>query len=231
MCRLLGWVARNGRSLRDILREESLVSFAQLSRIHANGWGLTYVTGDSGTGDALTVRRSTTNASADPAFTAVASQVVTRAGLAHLRWASPGLPVELNSALPFRYDGYTFAQRRRLPVRTRRRAALRPVTRPVDWDNRQRALLSRRKGRMAESGDGLPAALPRVLRRITANYTPSSLNAMFVGPEALYVVNCHDASIRPVLPCPRLDAGSVDEIIETTEEEVPLLRPPLPAGR
>src|SRR4051794_489762 len=113
MCRLLGWVAKDGLSLRDVLGEESFVAFAQLSRIHADGWGLAYAAGDE-----LEVERSTTNASADPAFAAVATDAVARAGLAHLRWASPGLPVELCNAHPFRWgtDGVR-AQRRHLPVR------------------------------------------------------------------------------------------------------------------
>src|SRR4051812_3333317 len=104
MCRLLGWVARDGLTLRDVLGEESFVAFAQLSRIHADGWGIAYADGDR-----LEVERSTTNAAADPAFASVATEARARAGLAHLRWASPGLPVELCNAHPFRVDGTAFA--------------------------------------------------------------------------------------------------------------------------
>jgi hypothetical protein len=72
---------------------------------------------------------------------------------------------------------------------------------------------------MADSGDDLPTALPRVLLRIAADFAPSSLNAMFLTPEALYVVNCHDASLRPVLP--PTEGRSVDQMVEATEEEAP----------
>ena len=215
MCRLLGWVARDGLSLREVLGEESFVAFAQLSRIHADGWGLAYAAGA-----ALDIERSTTNASADPAFTKVATAVSGQAGVAHLRWASPGLPVELCNAHPFRSGEYAFAHN----------GGVYPFERIGDLlDDEWRARLTGSTdsehyflalmAEMAESGTDLPTALPRVLRRITEQYTPSSLNAMILGPDALYVVNCHDASIRPVLP--PLEEQSVDEIVESTEEEAP----------
>src|SRR3954452_10077264 len=104
MCRLLGWVARDGLSLRDVLGEESFVAFAQLSRIHADGWGL--ATAD---GPELRTECSTSNAASDPVFRAVARNVVARDGVADLRWGSPGLPVEVRNAHPFLHDGYAFA--------------------------------------------------------------------------------------------------------------------------
>jgi predicted glutamine amidotransferase len=215
MCRLLGWVAGDGLSLREILGEESFVAFAQLSRIHADGWGLAYAAGDT-----LEVERSTTNASADPAFTKVATGVSSRAGLAHLRWASPGLPVELCNAHPFRFGEYAFAHNGGIYPLERVGDLLDDewrgrLTGSTDSEHYFLALMAE----MAESGDDLPTALPRVLRRIAERYTPSSLNAMILGPDALYVVNCHDDSIRPVLP--PLEEQSVDEIVESTEEEVP----------
>jgi predicted glutamine amidotransferase len=215
MCRLLGWVAREGRSLRDVLGEESFVAFAQLSRIHADGWGLA-----SAAGDTLRVERSTTNATTDPAFTKVATGVRTGAALAHLRWASPGLPVELCNTHPFRFDGHAFAHNGGIYPLERVGELLSP-----DWQSRLTGVTDSEHyflavmAEMAESGDDLPTALPRVLRRITERYTPTSLNAMFLGPEALYVVNCHDASVRPMLP-PQ-EEQSVDEFVEATEEEVP----------
>jgi predicted glutamine amidotransferase len=215
MCRLLGWVARDGLSLRDVLGEESYVAFAQLSRIHADGWGLAYEAGDR-----LEVERSTTNASSDPAFNAVATDVASRAGLAHLRWASPGLPVEPCNAHPFRSGDTAFAHNGGIYPFDRVGELLSDewlerLTGTTDSEHYFLAVVAE----MAASGDDLPTALPRVLRRITENFTPSSLNAMFLAPEALYVVNCHDASIQPVLP-PE-ERRSVDEMVEATEEEVP----------
>jgi predicted glutamine amidotransferase len=215
MCRLLGWVAQDGLSLRDVLGEESFVAFAQLSRIHADGWGVAYAAGN-----ALEVERSTSNACADPAFTAVATGAVARAGLAHLRWASPGLPVELRNAHPFRWGQTAFAHNGGIYPFDRVGELLDDqwrarITGTTDSEHFFLAVMAE----MAGSGDDLPTALPRVLRRIAADFAPSSLNAMFLAPEALYVVNCHDAALRPVLPPP--EARSVDEMVEATEEEAP----------
>jgi predicted glutamine amidotransferase len=215
MCRLLGWVARDGLTLRDVLGEESFVAFAQLSRIHADGWGIAYADGDR-----LEVERSTTNAAADPAFASVATGARARAGLAHLRWASPGLPVELCNAHPFRVDGTAFAHNGGIYPFERIGDLLDDewrarLTGTTDSEHYFLALLAE----MAASGDDLPTALPRVLRRIADEYSPSSLNAMIVAPEALYVVNVHDESIRPVLPPP--EPRTVDEMVEATEDEVP----------
>lgn len=215
MCRLLGWVARDGLSLRDVLGEESFVAFAQLSRIHTDGWGLAYAAGDE-----LDVQRSTSNASADPAFTAVATEVVSRAGLAHLRWASPGLPVELCNAHPFRWRQTAFAHN----------GAIYPFDRVGElldeqWRSRLTGTTDSEHfflavmAEMADSGDDLPAALSRVVRRIAGDFAASSLNAMLLAPEALYVVNCHDASLRPVMP--PVEARSVDQMVEATEEDAP----------
>jgi predicted glutamine amidotransferase len=215
MCRLLGWVARDGLSLWDVLGEESFVAFAQLSRIHADGWGLAYEAGDG-----VAVERSTTNASADPGFTEVATDVATRAGLAHLRWASPGLPVELCNAHPFRWGNTAFAHNGGIYPLDRVGELLTAPWRDrlggtTDSEHYFLAVMAE----MADSGSDLPTALGRVLARLTDEYAPSSLNSIFLAPEALYVVNCHDASIKPELP--PLEPRSVDQMLEETEEEVP----------
>jgi len=215
MCRLLGWVARDGLSLRDVLGEESFVAFAQLSRIHADGWGLAAADGAE-----LRLECSTSNAAADPVFRDVATNVLGRAGVAHLRWASPGLPVELSNAHPFLHERYAFAHNGGIYPFERLDEIL-----PEEWHARLRGSTDSERyflavlAEMARSGDDVPTALLRVLRRLSEEFTPSSLNAMMLGPEALYVVNVHDESIRPVLP--PLEAQSVDDMVEATEEEAP----------
>ncbi|MDQ1663028.1 MAG: hypothetical protein QOJ68_3008 [Blastococcus sp.] len=215
MCRLLGWVARDGLSLRGVLGEESYVAFAQLSRIHADGWGLAHADGDD-----LEVERSTTNASRDPAFAAIATEVVARAAIAHLRWASPGLPVALANAHPFLLGQTAMAHN----------GGIYPFDRidelvPAEWRSRLTGTTDSERyfvavlAELEATGGDMTEALPRVLGRITEAFTPSSLNAMFLTPEALYVVNCHDESVRPDLPLP--DAQSVDDMVEAREEEAP----------
>ena len=215
MCRLLGWVTRERRSLRDVLGEESFVAFAQLSRIHADGWGV--ATADS-TG--MAGECSTSNAAADPVFRAVATNSAGQAGVAHLRWASPGLPVERHNAHPFLHQFYAFAHNGGIYPFERLDEIL-----PGEWQAKMQGSTDSERyflavlAEMERNRVDVVTALPRVLRRLTEEFTPSSLNAMMLGSEALYVVNCHDASLRPVLPPP--EEQSVDEMVEATEEEVP----------
>ncbi|MCU1671863.1 MAG: hypothetical protein JWP40_4790 [Blastococcus sp.] len=220
MCRLLGWVARDGLSLRDVLGEESYVAFAQLSRVHADGWGLAYADADGYGDGGIEVERSTTNASSDPAFAATATDVAARAAIAHLRWASPGLPVAMANAHPFLLSQSAMAHN----------GGIYPFDRidelvPDEWRSQLTGTTDSERyflavlAELAATGGDMTAALPRVLNRITEEFTPSSLNAMFLTQEALYVVNCHDASIRPDLPPP--DSQSVDEMVEALEEQAP----------
>lgn len=104
MYRLLGWVAHPGLSLRDVLGNDSFAAFAQLSRIHADGWGIAHTDGAQ-----VRVHTSTVCAATDPEFLSTATDLVAEAGLAHLRWASPGLPVEERNTHPFLHDGAALA--------------------------------------------------------------------------------------------------------------------------
>ena len=214
MCRLLGWVSQSDLTLREILGEESFVAFAQLSRIHADGWGLAYVEGDG-----IGVRRSITCAATDPQFYEAADGIKAPAAVAHLRWASPGLPVVQANAHPFHRGQTAFAHNGLIKPFDRLhhllpepwRARLAGTT---DSENYFLAALAKAK----RTGSDLPAALTSVVRRLVEEYTASSLNAMLLTPAALYVVNCHDPSMLPVVHSG--EPITVDSEIRVTEEEV-----------
>jgi gamma-glutamyl hercynylcysteine S-oxide hydrolase len=103
MCRLVGWTGDRPRTLRDVLGDEALERFSDLSRVHSHGWGIAYI--DSTTG-ALSAHRSTRTAQDDPDFEAAATDVATNVGLVHLRWASPGFDHTLSDSHPFVRDGW-----------------------------------------------------------------------------------------------------------------------------
>jgi predicted glutamine amidotransferase len=213
MCRLLGWVARPGRSLRDVLGEESFAAFAQLSRIHADGWGLAAAVGAD-----VRVQKSTACAASDPEFLSVATDVVTEAAIAHLRWASPGLPVTDANSHPFLHDGAAFAHNGGIYPLDRVGELLSPASRArlrgtTDSEHFFLALLAE-----TEAGVDLPTAVTRVARRLAADFRPSSLNAMLLTPDALHVINCHDPSVRPPAPP---TGRTVDAVVEQVEEAAP----------
>jgi len=217
MCRLLGWVAHPGLSLRDVLGDDSFAAFAQLSRIHADGWGLAYAVADQ-----VQVQKSTACAATDPAFLSTASNIVAGAGLAHLRWASPGLPVEERNSHPFLHNGAAFAHNGGIYPLERVAALL-----PAGWLGRLRGTTDSEHyflallGEVEEDDVDLPTAVARVAAGLATEYRPSSLNSMLLTTEALYVINCHDPSVRPPLPPLPPPEHTVDGLIEQVEEAAP----------
>jgi predicted glutamine amidotransferase len=213
MCRLLGWVSRTGLTLRDVLGAESFVAFAELSRIHADGWGMAYVDGDG-----VGVRRSTVCAATDPQFFEAACGIETPAAVVHLRWASPGLPVVPANTHPFTRGRAAFAHNGRIQPFHRL-----PDLLPEAWRGRLAGTTDSEHyflavlGEAERTGGDLPAALAAVVGRLAAGYTASSLNAMLLTPQALYVVNCHDPSLPPAHGQGR--PSTPDGAIEAVEEE------------
>lgn len=214
MCRLLGWVADPGLSLRDVLGEDSFAAFAQLSRLHADGWGVA-----SAASGEVQVLKSTACAATDPEFLATATDDVTDAGLAHLRWASPGLPVEERNSHPFLHDGSAFAHNGGIYPLHKVSAML-----PAGWLNRLRGTTDSEHYFLAllaeveESGSDLPTAIGRVASLLATSYQPSSLNAMLLTRDTLFVINCHDPSVRPTLPPPE---RTIESMVERVEEQAP----------
>jgi hypothetical protein len=75
---------------------------------------------------------------------------------------------------------------------------------------------------MAEVHDGgadIPTAVARVAERVAETFAANSLNAMLLTPTALYVVNCHDPSVKPSLPV-RLPL-TVEGLVAAIEEDAP----------
>lgn len=197
MCRLVGWVASPGLSLRNALGPENLSAFTQLSRIHADGWGMAHAAQDG----ELALRTSTTGASSDPEFAALASEAITSAALVHLRWATPGLPVQPRNTHPFRQHGSAFAHNGGIYPLQRLPEMLTPAWRSqlggtTDSEYYYLALLAE----MRDAGSDALTAIRRVTAHLAESYTPSSLNAMLLTADALYVISCYDPSMRPVLP-------------------------------
>jgi predicted glutamine amidotransferase len=215
MCRLVGWVSRPGLTLRSVLGEESFAAFAQLSRIHADGWGIAYASDGE-----VAIEKSTTCAFTDPAFHTVASDVATEAGIAHLRWATPGLPVELSNTHPFRHGQTAFAHN----------GAIHPLDQisqllPASWHARLSGTTDSEHYFLAlmaevdDDGADIPTAVARVADRVARTYAANSLNAMLLTSTALYVVNCHDPSVQPSLPT--LSAPTVEGLVAAIEEDAP----------
>lgn len=102
MCRLVAWAASEPQGAAEILDAAEFSALTRLSRFHRDGWGLATAGGEH-------VRRSTRAAGDDPTFPQAAAELRGRAGLVHLRRASPGLAVVPENTHPFVLEGWAFA--------------------------------------------------------------------------------------------------------------------------
>ena len=206
MCRLLGWVAPAGTTLCGAIGEDNLPAFTELSRLHADGWGIAYDDGGE-----IGVRRSVGSAFADPAFAQIAGDLVTPAALAHLRWATPGLAVQPSNTHPFLVEQMAFAHNGGIYPLDRLDELLEPgghrqMGGTTDSEYYFLAVMSE----FYDRGADMVTALQRVVRRLATDFTPSSLNAMLLTPDALYVVSCANPDFRPRLPQPHREGGHED---------------------
>jgi predicted glutamine amidotransferase len=193
MCRLLGWVSSSPRTLGEVIGEPGLSAFTDLSRLHDDGWGTAVLDDDQ---KIPTVTRSTLPAFRDELFRAT-NAVKSRAGVVHFRKASSGLAVEMRNTHPFLYGDVAFAHNGSIWPQSRLDEIVPPNFRHhlIGTTDSERYFMAV----MAEMAEGstLAAAIDVVVTRLTRDFEVSSLNAMFVTPDALYVVNSHDPAQTP----------------------------------
>lgn len=192
MCRLLATVCPRPMSLVDAVGPAVLAEFVALSRAHRDGWGLGWQS-PGGAG----VHTSARPADAD--FDASVAPQDARVVLAHLRWASPGLPVNPENTHPFLREGVVFAHNGTLhPVgpldnllSAHRRASLRGTT----DSERYFALVLQIREQTAD----LPTAVLTAARVLRARYPHASINAIVLDADSLVVVNASsDAEMADV---------------------------------
>ena len=193
MCRLLGYCSHENVSVSELLGEPGLAAFTALSCAHSDGWGMAALDGDQ-----VRVARSPQQAGEDDEYHRLAKERLGDTGLVHLRWATPGLPVEMRNCHPFRYGEFTMAHNGAIHPQDRL-----PEMLPPEWERRltgstdsERYFLHLMSRLEARDGDVVAAAADTVAH-IRRHYTPNSLNAILLGPDALYAISWHDPERIP----------------------------------
>jgi predicted glutamine amidotransferase len=194
MCRILGYCARDHVSVTELIGSPGLTAFTALSAWHRDGWGMA-----AQNGDGLRVTKSQRQASDDPDYLRLAGAELGDTGLVHLRWATPGLAVEDRNAHPFVYGEFALAHNGAIHPQNRL-----PELLPPDWEQRltsgtdsERYFLHIMSGLDANGGDVMKAVADTV-RHIREGYEPNSLNAILLGPDALYAIAWHDPDRIPI---------------------------------
>jgi predicted glutamine amidotransferase len=192
MCRLLGYCTRDAAPLAGIMGEDGLREFTELSRFHGDGWGMAWYDRE------LHIEKSPLRAVDEPAYDELAHRGLGDLGLVHLRWATPGLPVEPRNTHPFRFGDIVMAHNGAIHPQDRLGELL-----PPDWERRragttdsERYFLHVMSGLERHDGD-MVAALADTAARIDRLLSANSLNAVFLTPDALYAICFYDPDRIP----------------------------------
>jgi predicted glutamine amidotransferase len=195
MCRLLGYVARHPTSVLEVLGQQHFEAFTALTAVHGDGWGMAWQDPDEQTIRSASAADSAIN---DPAYAQLARQRLGRAGMLHLRWATPGLPVTPQNTHPFVENGYAFAHNGHIAPIDRleglltrdSRARLRGDT---DSERYFRFVMQS----IAEQGDDM-AGVTQALAVLVSGFPDASLNALMLTPTHLLGVHINSRASTPV---------------------------------
>ncbi|MGH7721249.1 MAG: class II glutamine amidotransferase [Candidatus Dormibacteria bacterium] len=200
MCRLLGWAGREPLTVAEALGDRELDAFTALSRQHADGWGMAWWAVD-GNGDprAPAIEHSTTTAADDPRFAMLTTTAAGDCGLVHMRWATHGLPIVPANTHPFTHGQWTFAHNGAIHPQERWDEIL-----PSAWIPQMRGTTDSERYFLAivarlDGGDTVHEAVASVVQHLFADLNPTSLNAMLLTPDALFVISAHDPTRVPSL--------------------------------
>jgi predicted glutamine amidotransferase len=186
MCRLLGCCIRADVSLAEIVGEHGLREFTRLSEFNPDGWGVAWYDRQR-PGDAH-VEKSPLRASGSADYDELTHRRLGNLGLVHLRGATPGLPVEARNTHPFRRGDVVMAHNGAIHPQDRLGELLPPA-----WERQltgstdsERYFLHVMSG--LEAGSDVITALEHTTAHIDRLFSPNSLNAVLLTPDALYAV-------------------------------------------
>lgn len=195
MCRLLGYVARRPTSVLEVLGQQDLEVFTALTAVHGDGWGMAWQDPDDHT---IRSMSSTDSAIRDPAYAQLARQRLGRAGIVHLRWATPGLPVTPQNTHPFLDGGYAFAHNGHIsPVERLEGLLTRESQAKLRGDTDSERYFRFVMQCIAERGDDAEG-LSQSLAVLTSEFPRASLNALMLTPTHLFGVHINSQASAPV---------------------------------
>jgi predicted glutamine amidotransferase len=200
VCRLLGFVARGPVSVVDLLGEDDFETFTALTAVHGDGWGMAWQQEDG----ALRAVTSAASAVEDPAYARHTRRPMGRAGMVHLRWATPGLAVSAENTHPFVRDGYAFAHNGHIAPVDRLEGLLDPATRATlagsTDSERYFGLVRQCITARGDEEEGLREALDV----LCAEFPEASLNALMLTPTRMFGVHINSRASVPLTGLRRL---------------------------
>ncbi len=184
MCRLLAYASRTPTTLTELLGADDLAAFTALSRVHCDGWGLAWAQ-DDGVG----TMRVPDPAHSSPEFARASQQHRADAAIAHVRWATDDLAIDLANTHPFSDGRIAFAHN----------GAIRPADaldalvpdalqaeRHGTTDSERYFLAVLAEARRSDLATGLATVVNAI---VEGGYDYTCLNAMVVTDRELIAVN------------------------------------------
>lgn len=199
MCRLVGWVSTTPITVTEALGGRGLAELIDLSRLHADGWGIAWWDGEH-----LRSQRSRQPAHSSPEFAAAVRDVRSDAVLLHLRRATPGTSVATANTHPFLLDDrWAFGHD----------GALGPADNLLSF-----LTVSQRKALRGDTASerlmhlmvdrvdsvGLEEGLRRTITDEGRELAPSNGNSLLLGRNELTAVCCHHEPPAGESPPPSL---------------------------
>lgn len=195
MCRLLGYVARRPTSVVEVLGQQGFEAFTALTAVHGDGWGMAWQDPDEQT---LRCASADGSAISDPTYSQLARQRLGRAGIVHLRWATPGLPLTPQNTHPFVDDGYAFAHNGHISPIDRLEGLLTKESRArLHGDTDSERYFRFVMQCIAEQGDDA-AGLSQSLAVLVSEFPQASLNALMLTTTHLFGVHINSQASTPV---------------------------------
>jgi predicted glutamine amidotransferase len=193
MCRLLGFVSPVPTTLAELIGGAQCATFQHMSRLHADGWGTMWLTGEN----TVERRRIATPGQDDAALTQAMTEVPTTGRVVHLRMATDGMPVRKKNSHPFLADGIGLAHNGSLvPTGLLRRNLSPAVLADVHGDTDSELYLAAiRQG--VRVGLSLSDAAWKTANWLRAAYPVASLNALILSPDAFVVVHASSFATAP----------------------------------
>lgn len=213
MCRLLGYAAPRPTTVEDVLGGEQRRVFADMARLHRDGWGTAWRDADG----TVLGARSAAPATGDPALDDSLAAGPASSRIVHLRLATRGMACTPANTHPFLADGMAFAHNGSLEptgpierlISARHRSSLQGTTDSERYFAAVRTAIDEGLAPLDAA-----AATAAALRQA---YPRRSLNALLLTGRELLAVHAsegvpipHDEFEASGIPAPELPRHHVD---------------------
>ncbi|MDA8197557.1 MAG: class II glutamine amidotransferase [Actinomycetota bacterium] len=190
MCRLLGIVSKVATTIADGVGED----FSQFTNLscyeHGDGWGVTLRNGGE-----VVSQKCEKVAYGDENFDKLTQVSLCDAAIVHLRWATLTLAVNYANTHPFNAYGASFAHNGSISGTQGFLSHLDDEDLlDGDTDSERYFHLVASLGRRSDGTISFVDGFQKAITLIESGYEYSSLNAMCLTPETLFVLSYHDKS-------------------------------------